>query len=162
MRRLDTTRIGRVLRAIQQSDSLAESLGINFAIYKVTAFAIGAFFAGIAGAYLPAYLGVLYLQHFNVWQSIYPIVHIIVGGLGYLFGPVVGTGFVTFLFEFTRAAPEFQQLIYAIVLVFVILMLPHGLMGLGGRGRSWLSQLDQWFVGVSPTKREEADGSHRS
>jgi len=155
MRRLDKSSIGRVFRAINQSDSLAKSLGINVARYKVIAFAVGCFFAGICGAYLPAYLGVVYPQNFNVWQSIYPVVHIIVGGLGYLFGPVVGTSFVTLLFETTRAAPEFQPLIYALVLVFVILLLPYGLMGLTKQGQGWLSLLIRCSLKLGRMERED-------
>jgi branched-chain amino acid transport system permease protein len=137
MERLNKSKMGRAFRAVNQCDSLAESLGINTARYKVIAFAIGSFFAGISGAFLPTYLGTLYPDHFNVWQSIYPVVHVIVGGMDYLLGPPVGTLFVVSLFELTRAKPEFQQLTYAFVLVFVILLLPTGIMSLSRLGPSW-------------------------
>ena len=140
MERIDKSKIGRAFKAVKQSDSLAESLGINIPRYKVIAFAIGSFFAGISGAFLSTYLGTLYPDHFNVWQSIYPVVHVIVGGMDYLLGPPIGTIFVVSLFELTRAKPEFQQLTYAFVLVLVILLLPTGIMSLTKRGPRWWSR----------------------
>lgn len=147
--RIDVSRLGRSFRAIRQSDNLAESLGINVAWYKVIAFAVGSFFSGICGAFLPAYLGTLYPSHFNIWQSIYPVVHVIVGGLDHIFGPVAGTFFVTFLFELTRASPEMQQLLYAFTLIAVILLLPHGLMGITKQSQIWISCLTRGFAQAS-------------
>ena len=147
MHRIDKTRLGRSLRSIRQSDSLAAGIGINVARYKVIAFAIGSFFSGISGAFMPTYLGTVYPDHFNVWQSIYPVVHVTVGGLEHLFGPVVGTLFVTFIFEITRASPELQQLLYALILIVVIMLLPKGLTSLASQSLVWSAYIKRHLGG---------------
>ena len=130
MYRLDRSHVGSVLRAINQSDNLALSIGVNITRYKVFAFSIGCFFAGLAGAFYTHYFTMLHPDNFTLWDSIYYVVYIIVGGANYIFGPVLGVFLMLGTFEILRAVKKLQAVSYALILIVVILFLPGGLMNL--------------------------------
>jgi branched-chain amino acid transport system permease protein len=125
--RLTRSRIGRAFTAIHESDILAESTGIDTMRYKVFAFALNSFFAGIVGGIYAHYFHFIGPQDFTFWQSVEYIVFVIVGGQGTIGGPILGSIFLTFLPEFLRIAVEFQVVIYGMALILVILFLPRGI-----------------------------------
>ena len=130
MYRLDRSHVGAILRAISQSDTLAESFGVNITRYKVFAFSIGCFFAGLGGAFYAHYFTILHPDSFTLWDSIFYVVYVIVGGSNSVVGPVLGSFLMLGTFELLRAAKKFQAVTYALIFIFVILFLPGGLMNL--------------------------------
>jgi len=126
------SRYGLALESIGQNEDAAAHTGINVTMVKVVSFAISAFFMGTAGAimatkwtYIDPYIA------FNPLFSFMPVLMAIFGGMGQLYGPIIGAAIFTYLEEFliTRL-PELYMLIFGIILVVAILYLPDGLVGL--------------------------------
>jgi branched-chain amino acid transport system permease protein len=133
--RLAHSRLGAIFRSLQQNEDLATSIGIDIARYRVMAYAVCCFLGGIGGAFFVASQQSIYPSSFGVPDSIYFMLYCFLGGLAYVFGPLVGT-FVLFLgFEFLHALQEFQMLMYASIMIGVMLWLPNGLLSLTLPGR---------------------------
>ncbi len=126
------SRFGLALKSIGQSEEAAAHRGINVTLVKVVAFAISALFMGAAGAIMAtrwAYIDPRIA--FNPLLSFMPVMMAIFGGMGQLYGPVIGAAVFTYLAEIlmTRFA-YYYMLIFGSVLVLAILYLPNGLIGL--------------------------------
>lgn len=89
-RNLMKTKVGRAFIAIRDSDIAAETLGVNLTYYKTLAFAISAFYTGIAGGLMAFMLGFINPSSFNFILSIYFLAFVIVGGVGTIFGSIMG------------------------------------------------------------------------
>lgn len=87
---LARTRVGRAFIAIRDNDLAAEVMGINLFYYKLLAFFIGCFMAGIAGSLLAHWIGFMNAEHFTLTESILYVGMIIIGGLGTTLGPILG------------------------------------------------------------------------
>lgn len=101
---LQRTRMGRAFRAIRDNDIAAEVMGVNVKLYKVLAFVAGSFLAGMAGALFAYYLRYVTTEQFTLFQSIWYLGMLIVGGLGSPLGAILGTAFITILQESLHAA----------------------------------------------------------
>lgn len=126
-------RTGRALRLIKESEIAAASLGIHIARYKVTAFAVSAFYAAIAGglfAYLVRYINP---ESFNVGLSIGFLSMIVIGGLGTIGGSIVGAMFYVVVPELLRGIKDAPGLVFGVVLVVVMVFMPQGLWGMARR-----------------------------
>ncbi len=135
MVRIERSRIGQIFSAIHESDTLAESVGMNIMGYKVSAFCIGCFFAGLSGSFYAHYFNFTSPEFFTIWQSIYCLVFVIVGGTGSVWGPPLGSFFMTLVPELLRVARELEPVIYAVILIAVMFLLPGGLITLPARLR---------------------------
>lgn len=133
MVRIDQSRLGKIFSAIHESDSLAESIGINIMKYKIIAFCIGCFFAGLSGSFYAHYFNFTSPEFFTIWQSIYCLIFVIVGGAGHVFGPLLGSFFLTLIPEILRVTREYEPVIYALILILIMFLLPGGLISLPGR-----------------------------
>jgi branched-chain amino acid transport system permease protein len=133
--RIEITRIGKTLLAIQQSDSIAASVGINIARYKVLALCIGCFFAGIAGSFYAHYTRIVTPTSFGLLQSTYIIIYMIVGGRGKFSGPIWGALILTLIPEIFSRFQSYQPFVFVAALFLVIFFLPEGLAGLTERAR---------------------------
>jgi branched-chain amino acid transport system permease protein len=130
---LSRGRTGRALRLIKESEIAAASLGIHIAHYKVTAFAVSAFYAAIAGglfAYLVRYINP---ESFNVGLSIGFLSMIVIGGLGTIGGSIVGAMFYVVVPELLRGIKDAPGLVFGVVLVVVMVFMPQGLWGMARR-----------------------------
>jgi branched-chain amino acid transport system permease protein len=96
-RNLMKTKVGRAFIAIRDSDIAAETMGVNLTYYKTLAFAISAFYAGIAGGLMAFMLGFINPSSFNFILSIYFLAYVIVGGVGTIFGSIMGGVVMTWL-----------------------------------------------------------------
>jgi branched-chain amino acid transport system permease protein len=96
-RNIMKTRVGRSFIAIRDSDIAAEVIGVNLTLYKTLAFAISAFYAGIAGGLFGFVLGFFDPFTFNLILSIIFLVMVVVGGLGSIAGPIAGAALITYL-----------------------------------------------------------------
>jgi branched-chain amino acid transport system permease protein len=91
------SRIGRAFVAIRDQDIAAEIIGINIFRYKLLAFAISSFYAGVTGVLYTYYLGIANYEQFTIITSIDYLAMIIIGGLGSILGSILGAAFVTLL-----------------------------------------------------------------
>lgn len=135
MVRIEKSRLGRIFSSIHESDTLAESIGINVMKYKMIAFCLGCFFAGLSGSFYAHYFNFTSPEFFTIWQSIYCLIFVIVGGVGSVFGPFLGSLFMTLVPEFLRGAKEYEPVVYAIILILIMFLLPGGLVTLPDRLR---------------------------
>jgi len=133
MVRMDRSRIGKIFSSIHESDTLAESVGINIMKYKVIAFCIGCFFAGLSGSLYAHYFNFTSPELFTIWQSIYCLIFVLVGGVGSVLGPLLGTFFLTLAPEFLRVARAYEPVVYAVILILIMFLLPGGLISLPAR-----------------------------
>ena len=94
---LARTRVGRAFVAIRDNDLAAEVMGINLFRYKLLAFFIGCFLAGIAGSLTAHWIGYVSTEHFSIADSILYVGMIIIGGAGSTLGPILGVVFIRLL-----------------------------------------------------------------
>lgn len=128
-RNVSSGRTGRALLLIKESEVAAASLGIPIARYKVTAFAVSAFYAAIAGglfAYLVRYINP---ESFNVGLSIAFLSMVVIGGLGTIGGSIVGATFYVIMPELLRGIKDAPGLVFGILLIVVMVFMPQGLWG---------------------------------
>jgi branched-chain amino acid transport system permease protein len=128
--RIDSSRVGRTMLAVQQGDSVAESVGINVTNFKVLAWCVGCFFAGIAGSFYAHYIRVLTPDSFGVMQAIYIVVYMVVGGRRRFSGAILGAFILTLIPEVFRGLKEYQPFVFVGTLFIVIFFLPEGLVSL--------------------------------
>lgn len=120
---------GRALFAIRDDEIAAEALGVDTTRYKVTAFVIGAFFAGIAGGLFAHYLSYLNPGTFTFLKSIEVIAMVVLGGMGSVSGAVLAAIVLTLMPEMLRVVKDFRMVIYALMLVVLMITRPQGLLG---------------------------------
>ncbi|MEG2039444.1 MAG: branched-chain amino acid ABC transporter permease, partial [Oscillospiraceae bacterium] len=123
------SRHGRVITAIREDDIASEAVGINNTYYKVMAFVVSAFFAGIAGGIYAHFIGILGAKTFDFNKSIDIIVIVVLGGMGSITGSILAAIGLTILPELLRGFSQYRMLIYAIALIVVMLFKPSGLLG---------------------------------
>jgi branched-chain amino acid transport system permease protein len=131
--RLSTSRLGWVFRSLRQNEDLATSIGINVAKYRVMAFSVCCFMAGVGGAFFVAFQQNIYPSTYTVADSVNFLLYCFLGGLDYLFGPVVGAFLLVISFEFLHAVQDYQALIYGALMIVCMLWLPNGILSLSLR-----------------------------
>ncbi len=141
---LARTKVGRAFIAIRDNDLAAEVMGVNLLFYKLLAFFIGCFFAGIAGALLAHWIGFLNAEQFSFTESILYVGMIIIGGLGTSIGPIFGVVFIrilqqlltvnlvpflesTFTILPTGFATGVTPMLFGLVIVLFLILEPRGL-----------------------------------
>lgn len=129
--RIDRSRTGMVFSAISQSESLTESIGISATKFKILGVAIGCFFAGTAGSLYAHFVGIITPTDFAVHSVLAPIAYVVVGGMGTVLGPVIGTIFLMVLSHFfLRELGFYELLVYGIIIVAIIRFMPEGLISI--------------------------------
>jgi branched-chain amino acid transport system permease protein len=126
------SKFGLALQSIGEDEEAAAHTGVNVTGLKIVTFAVSAFFIGAAGAIMATRW--TYIDPriaFNPLISFMPVLMAIFGGMGQLYGPIIGATIFTYLEEFliTRF-PYYYMLIFGIIMVVAILYLPNGLVGL--------------------------------
>jgi branched-chain amino acid transport system permease protein len=160
LRRLVSGRTGRMITAVRDSTLAAAAVGINTRVVQITVFGLSCAFAGLAGS-LYAHL-ILYISpdSFTFTNSLLALLAVVFGGIGTIWGPVLGAAILTTLGELTRSFGAYQLLFYAAAIVFVIMIVPHGISGLlrdlaqRAPGRGKLGQLP----GMGPGKAHGVSG----
>ena len=129
------SRIGLALRAIREDEISAASHGVNVLKYKVISFMIGSFMAGVAGSIYAYYLfDVKPPDVFNMNWLFYPILIVVLGGTGTVFGPVIGAFIVSALFAYGNVYFSGYQTVFSgLLIILVMLFMPEGLMGVAVR-----------------------------
>ena len=120
---------GRAFVAVREDEVAAEALGIDTTRYKVTAFVVGAFFAGLAGGLFAHTTGYLNPSSFQFMKSIEIMVMVVLGGMGSLTGSVLAAVLLTVLPEALRAAQGYRMVLYSALLIVLMLARPQGMFG---------------------------------
>ena len=139
------SRVGRAFIAIRDHDIAAEIIGINIFRYKLLAFAISSFYAGVTGVLYTYYLGIANYEQFQITVSIDYLAMVIIGGLGSILGSILGAIFVTLLPILTRwfledygwlflaqqdlqnAIPNLRLTLFGGLIIFFLVVEPEGL-----------------------------------
>ena len=122
---------GRVLRSIGDNETATVAAGVNATAYKMKVIFVGCFMAGVAGAIMGHYKGIVSPEPFTIWQSIYFALMLVIGGLGSLRGAIIGAFTLTIASEYIAAyAAQHRMLFYGIIMLLFMLFLPGGLDGI--------------------------------
>lgn len=136
------TRVGRAFLAVRDRDIAAQIMGINLFKYKVMAFAISSFFVGIAGALLAHYTMIVSPELYNFQVSIEYLAMILIGGLGSVYGSILGAVFITllpvglssavdilasFMPDMYQILSAFKEFVFGIVIILFLIFEPGGL-----------------------------------
>jgi branched-chain amino acid transport system permease protein len=130
------SKAGYYWQAIRENEEAAQALGINTFRWKVYAVALSAAMTAVAGVFFAFYYNNLFPEQiFNISRSIEIILGPIIGGLGTLFGPILGAAVLTLLSEGITELlaalgweiPGVKQVFYGVVLLVVVMFLPHGI-----------------------------------
>lgn len=120
---------GRAFLSVREDEVAAEAMGINTTYYKVNAFVIGAFFAGIAGGLFGHYLMYLHTNSFTFMKSIEVVIMVVLGGMGSITGSILAAIILTILPEFLRILKDYRMVIYSFILIVLMLTRPQGIFG---------------------------------
>lgn len=120
---------GRACISVREDETAADSMGINTTYYKVVAFAIGAFFAGVAGGLYAHNFYIIQPSNFGFLKSFDILIFVVLGGLGSLSGSVLAAILLTIVTTYLQDYPETRMIIYSLVLIVMMIYRPQGLMG---------------------------------
>ena len=120
---------GRGFLAVRDDEIAAEAMGINTTKFKVIAFVVGAFFAGIAGGLYAHFRRYITPEGFNFLKSVDIVVMVILGGMGSTQGVVLAAIVLTVLNEFLRQFEQYRMVIFSLLLVIMMILRPQGLIG---------------------------------
>ena len=147
------SRHGRAILSIRENEIAAEACGINITYYKVLAFAVSAFFAGVAGALYGGVQGSLFPDKFSFTESINILVMVVLGGMGSMAGSVIAAFVLTALPLLLQGFSAYRMVIYSLLLIVVMIFKPTGLLGTYDFS---LSRLLEKGLGLFPRKGRES------
>jgi branched-chain amino acid transport system permease protein len=127
---------GKAFTALRDNPIRAESLGVDIQAYTLLSFAIGAVYAGVAGALFAPLVEFIEPAPFTVGVSIMMYLMVVVGGAGYFFGPLLGSAVGVLLPEWLRFAQAWYLFVFGIAVVLLMLWLPDGLLSIPDRLRA--------------------------
>ena len=130
------SRIGRAFIAIRENPHAAAGMGINVAKYKIMAFAISAFMAGLAGALYAHMVRFISPDTFTKDQSNMFMTMLLFGGIATIPGSLIGAAAITVMIELLQGFASYQTLIYAALILIVLFLLPNGTVGLAAKIQS--------------------------
>lgn len=123
------SRHGIAALSIREDEIASDAMGINTTYYKVAAFVIGSFFAGVAGALFAHNFYIIQPGQFGFLKSVDILILVVLGGLGSISGAIISAIFLTLVSTYLQEFPETRMIIYSLVLIIVMLYRPQGLMG---------------------------------
>jgi len=126
---LSQSRIGRALRAINDSEVAARVMGVNARMMKVQIFTVSAFVSAIAGSLYAHTITFISPASFGFNFSVELLTMVIIGGLGSIYGSFLGATILTMLPEFLRVFRDFDIVIYGLMLILITMFMPAGLIG---------------------------------
>ena len=118
---------GRAFRAIHDSETAARVLGINVARYKLLAFVLSAVYASVAGGYFVLFDGFVTPDTSSFLRSIEFVVMAVLGGLGSIFGSIVGAGILVILPQFLTVFHDYEHIVLGVIIIVFLIFLPAGI-----------------------------------
>jgi len=129
--RIEKSRIGRSLKAVRESDTSAQSLGVNISFYKILAFILSATFGGAGGSLYAHYMTTVSPDIYNMNLSVLALTMIVVGGVGSIPGSILGALIIAILPELFRFLGPWQMVVYSLLIVLFTIFLRRGILGVG-------------------------------
>ena len=141
---------GRTIIAIRENEIAVKSLGISTKKYKVLAFVVSAFFAGISGALWAGNQGILTPNEFGFMKSVEVLVMVILGGIGSMTGSIISTSLlISFPVVFQMFIPnmnKYRMIIYSLVLILIMIFRPSGIMGKNEFSFTKAKEAKKWVI----------------
>jgi branched-chain amino acid transport system permease protein len=146
------SRIGRALLAVRDNDIVAEMLGVNIFAYKLMAFGVSAFYAGFTGALFGYYAESILPEHFNIFVSINYVFMVVIGGIGRLWGPLLGavivimipeglrllTGYVsTVLPAYVVYTEQAKLVVFGLIVIVLLIAEPRGVIAIWDKVKNY-------------------------
>ena len=156
--RLSRSLLGRTFTAIRNGDELAQSLGINLMRNKILAFVLSTTFAGLAGALYAGMVRFIGPEDANVLHTFDMITYLLVGGIGTLSGPLVGTMGIVWLTQSLQFMEEYRMILFGPLLVFLVIFFPRGIVG---SFLSWLHRRTQGKAEAAAKAQQSRDTAGR-
>lgn len=123
------SKIGRALSALKEDEIATESLGISSGRYRLLSFGISGVYAGVAGGLLAHQIRFINSEMFTLEESVFFLVAIMLGGMGTVWGPIIGASLLTLVPQLTLDWPEYHLYVYGGLLLFALFFMPTGIMG---------------------------------
>ncbi len=127
IKRLEDSRIGRALEAMKEDEIAAQSMGIDLTKNKLTAFVLGAMWAGLIGVVLAAKTTYINPGSFTLMESVMILVAVVLGGTGSIPGVILGAFIVTLIPEYFRPLADYRMLMFGVALVVMSIFRPQGI-----------------------------------
>jgi branched-chain amino acid transport system permease protein len=127
VRRLQDSRIGRAWMALREDEIACQAMGIDKTKTKLSAFALGATWAGMGGVMFAAKTTFINPASFTIWESIIILCIVVLGGMGSIIGVICGAFILILLPEYLRAFSEYRMMIFGVVLVSMMVFRPEGI-----------------------------------
>jgi branched-chain amino acid transport system permease protein len=128
MWKITDSNTGLIFHAIREDELAVKTAGINTTRYKLLAFCLSGFFAGISGGLYAHFMRIAGPANLEITMSFTVVIWAIFGGVVTIYGPI-GAVFILFpLLEFFRFWPEFRMLMFALVILLILLYMPDGLL----------------------------------
>lgn len=150
---------GKAFTALRDNPIRAESLGVDIRNYTLLSFAIGAAYAGVAGALFASLVQFIDPAPFNVEASIMMYLMVVVGGPGYFFGPMLGAAVGVILPEWLRFAQAWYLFVFGSAVVVLMIWLPDGLLSIPDRLRAKRQSREASALRASAGKQQATQGA---
>lgn len=144
LKRLSRSRLGRALEAIREDEIAAGSIGIHVTEYKVWSFAIGAILAGIAGSIQAVFSLSVTPGSYTFMVSVMVLCMVVLGGMGNFAASILGAFIIQVISYFPQLVgvsnlipPQFKQIIFGLILIFMMIYRPQGILGRSKRTYKW-------------------------
>ena len=121
------SRVGRAFRAVHGSEVAASTLGVNVSGFKIQVFVLSAAYAALAGCLYAHYVKFVNPEPFRFTFSIELVVMVVIGGMGSVWGALVGAGTITILSELLRSFGDYDVIAFGVILMVIMTFLPQGL-----------------------------------
>jgi branched-chain amino acid transport system permease protein len=129
-RNLTSFKLGRSFRSVRDDPLAANILGIDTTRVKLIAFVVSAAYCGLAGSLYAHYSRALLPDYFSLSLSVLIFMMVMLGGMGSLYGPVIGAILLTVSFELLRVLQAYQMVIYGVLVLLITIFAPEGLVGI--------------------------------
>ena len=124
------SKFGRAFIAIREDQLAASTAGINITLYKILAFSIGSFYAGLAGSYAAVYNTAIAPSGFTLAESCLMVIMVVLGGSGNLLATIPGVAVMVIITEAFRPLYHYRLLLIGFIMVAIIVRYPYGFLGI--------------------------------
>jgi branched-chain amino acid transport system permease protein len=125
--RLENSRLGRAWIAMREDEIACQTMGINVTKAKLTSFALGATWAGLAGVMFAAKTTFINPASFTIWESIIVLCIVVLGGMGSIIGVIIAAFILILLPEYLRVFSDYRMLVFGAILVIMMIFRPGGI-----------------------------------
>ena len=139
--RIQDSRLGRVWESVSKYEDLLANTGISVFSQKLICFVASCFFAGLAGAVYAPYMAIASPGEISLWQGIWIVLGVLVGGIFSPVGAIIGTVFMAILNVLLQGFRQYQPFILGLILILVLLFMKTGIFGLSGRIKNKIKEL---------------------